>query len=77
VDSLSSELPYLMAGVWSVNPLELDEPPWEWLRNSQGLLYNGVSDTQRETREYLKSWLQGLKQAYIEDKYGIEINRPN
>lgn len=74
---LSTELPYLMAGIWSVNPLEFDEPQWDWLRNSQGLLYNGVSDTQRKTREYLKNWLQGLKLAYIEDKYGIEINRPN
>lgn len=74
---LGSELPYLMAGIWSINPLEFDEPQWEWFRKSQGLLYNGVSDTQRENREYWKNWLQGLKQAYIEDKYGIEINRPN
>lgn len=77
VDPLSSELPFLMAGIWSVNPLEFDEPPWHWLRNSQGLLYNGVSDTQRETREWLDNWSKGLKQACIEDKYGIEINRPN
>jgi hypothetical protein len=77
VEFLGSELPYLMAGIWSVNPLELDEPPWEWLRNSQGLLYNGVSDAKRETREWLDNWSKGFKQAYIEDKYGIEINRSN
>ncbi|MFZ4478016.1 MAG: hypothetical protein ACOYPR_22670 [Saprospiraceae bacterium] len=77
VELKTGELPYLMAGIWSVNPLEFDEPQWEWLRKSHGLLYNGVSDTQRENREYWKNWLQRLKQAYIEDKYGIEINRPN
>ncbi|HLP94911.1 MAG TPA: hypothetical protein VK168_12790 [Saprospiraceae bacterium] len=70
---LDSELPYKMAGLWSINPLEFDEPSWEWLREAQGLLYQEESNTQKNHREWLENWKKGLMQAYMEDKYGIDI----
>jgi hypothetical protein len=73
----TGELPYLMAGIWSVNPLEFDEPQWEWLRKSQGLLYNGESARKKERREWLVNWRKGLQEAYLEEKYGINISRLN
>ncbi len=66
-----------MASEWSVNPLEFDEPQWEWLRGAQGLLYNEISDYQRETRAWLDNWKKGLMQAYIEEKYDIKIDNLN
>lgn len=73
-EPLTSELPYVMAGIWSINPLEFDEPEWEWLRKSQGQLYNGVSDTLRETREWLDNWRKGLEEAYLQEKNANELN---
>jgi hypothetical protein len=70
---IGSELPFVMAGIWSVNPLEFDEPHWEWLRNAHGLLYNGESKYQKEQREYLENWRKNLGKAYLEEKYGIDI----
>ena len=50
---------------------------WEWLRKSQGLLYNGMSDYRKASlanAEYLK---KGLMEIYLEHKYGIKINNLN
>ena len=41
---------------------------WEWLRKSQGLLYNGMSDYRKASlanAEYLK---KGLMEIYLEHK---------
>lgn len=70
---LGDALPYVMAGLWSINPLEFDEPSWKWLREAQGLLYLGESNTQKDNREWLESWQKRLMQALVEEKYGIEI----
>jgi hypothetical protein len=73
-EPLTSELPFVMAGIWSVNPLEFDEPQWEWLRKSQGQLYNGVSDTLRESREWLDNWRKRFQEAYLQEKNANELN---